>query len=64
MYPCQIYKLIAYALKKTTSHRMKEAYSILVLSVKEKMLKAILKDGIIGQVESQTHEPRLAQDFK
>jgi len=27
------------------------------------MLEAILKDGIIGQVENQALEPRLAQDF-
>jgi hypothetical protein len=35
----------------------------IVHSVKVKMSKAILKDGMIKQVENQTPKLRLAQDF-
>ncbi len=35
----------------------------LVCSVEEKILEAILKDEMIGRTKTQTHEPRLAQDF-
>jgi hypothetical protein len=35
----------------------------LVHSAKEKMLKVILKDGMIGRAENQAFEPGLAQDI-
>jgi hypothetical protein len=53
MYPCQIYGLVAYASRKTTSHRI-QGKPNLVHNVKEKMLETILKDGMIEWAKNQT----------
>jgi hypothetical protein len=44
--PCQIYELITYASRKTTNYRWGRPH--LVCNVEYEILKAILKDGMIG----------------
>lgn len=61
VYPFQIYGLIAYASRKTTSCGMGRPN--VVHSVEKKLSKAILKYKMIRQAKSQTFKPGLAQDF-
>jgi len=62
MYPYQIYGLVAYASRKTTSHKI-QGRPNLVHSAKEKMLKAILKDEMIEHAKSQTPKLKPVQDL-
>jgi hypothetical protein len=62
MYPYQFYGLVAYASRKTTSHKI-QGRPNLVHSAKEKMLKAILKDEMIEHAKSQTPKLKPVQDL-
>jgi hypothetical protein len=62
MYLYQIYGLIAYASRKTTSHSI-QGRPNLVHSAKEKMLKAILEDEMTEHVKNQTPKLKLMQDL-